>query len=118
MQFTEGYIYLSELNGYCKAPTGWGGCARVSCSHNCGIFLCNDVSAPKFGPFPAFLAITGSILTNLYEFRPTLKYLSGAETLLAIMSILSRSAAANGMIGWSVHRDKYSAMAPRLGTQF
>jgi hypothetical protein len=47
-----------------------------------------------------------------------LKYLSGAETLLAIMSILSRSAAANGMIGWSVHRDKYSAMAPRLGTQF
>ncbi|KAF3923570.1 hypothetical protein ABW20_dc0108996 [Dactylellina cionopaga] len=46
MQCAEGLKYLSELNGYCGAPKGHAGCARVSCSHSCGIFLCNDVSSP------------------------------------------------------------------------
>ncbi|KAF3936363.1 hypothetical protein ABW20_dc0100440 [Dactylellina cionopaga] len=41
-QCAEGVSYLSKLNGWCKAPRGHAGCARVSCSHNCGIFLCND----------------------------------------------------------------------------
>ncbi|KAK6353848.1 hypothetical protein TWF730_008271 [Orbilia blumenaviensis] len=41
-QCAEGIRYLKGLNGYCGAPKGWAGCSRVSCSHNCGIFLCND----------------------------------------------------------------------------
>lgn len=60
MQCTEGWIYLSELNGYCGAPRGWGGCSRVSCSHNCGIFLCNDVSRPR-------LAQPSPLCTNKME---------------------------------------------------
>ncbi|KAK4213210.1 hypothetical protein QBC37DRAFT_464315 [Rhypophila decipiens] len=42
----EGYNYLRDLNGYCGAPAGWGGCSRVSCSNNCAVRLCND------NPFP------------------------------------------------------------------
>ncbi|KAK4208206.1 hypothetical protein QBC37DRAFT_392184 [Rhypophila decipiens] len=38
----EGYVYLRDLNGYCGAPAGRGGCSRVSCSNNCGVHLCND----------------------------------------------------------------------------
>ncbi|KAJ3940776.1 hypothetical protein N0V92_013900, partial [Colletotrichum tropicale] len=44
LQCNEGLGYLGRLNGYCQAPAGRGGCARTSCSHGCGIFLCNDVS--------------------------------------------------------------------------
>ncbi|KAK4136423.1 hypothetical protein BT67DRAFT_447817 [Trichocladium antarcticum] len=43
-QCSEGLHYLERLNGYCGAPRGHAGCSRVSCSHNCGIFLCNDNS--------------------------------------------------------------------------
>lgn len=43
-QCSEGLGYLERLKGYCNAPKGWGGCARVSCSWNCGISLCNDNS--------------------------------------------------------------------------
>ena len=46
MQCAEGIDYLRALNGYCSAPAGPAGCARVSCSHGCGIHLCNDVSVP------------------------------------------------------------------------
>ncbi|KAK3378068.1 hypothetical protein B0H63DRAFT_235360 [Podospora didyma] len=47
-QCGEGIQYLQKLNGYCGAPAGLGiglgvgGCARASCSQNCGIFLCNN----------------------------------------------------------------------------
>ncbi|KAF3274581.1 hypothetical protein TWF970_007842 [Orbilia oligospora] len=45
-QCAEGVRYLRQLNGYCGAPKGYAGCSRVSCSHNCGIFLCNDNNKP------------------------------------------------------------------------
>lgn len=50
MQCAEGIDYLRALNGYCSAPAGPSGCARVSCSHNCGIHLCNDVRDPSVSP--------------------------------------------------------------------
>ncbi|KAF9879046.1 secreted protein [Colletotrichum karsti] len=46
LQCNEGLGYLGRLNGYCQAPAGRGGCARTSCSHGCGIFLCNDNPNP------------------------------------------------------------------------
>ncbi|KAF3102799.1 hypothetical protein TWF569_011757 [Orbilia oligospora] len=47
-QCGEGVRYLRNLNGYCGAPKGYAGpaCARVSCSNNCGIFLCNENNKP------------------------------------------------------------------------
>ncbi|KAH7320610.1 hypothetical protein B0I35DRAFT_407683 [Stachybotrys elegans] len=42
----EGDRYLRRLNGYCRAPAGPRACARVSCSNQCGMFLCNDNSYP------------------------------------------------------------------------
>ena len=41
MQCMEGYDYLMDLGGNCDSPKHK--CTRVSCSDNCGIFLCNKV---------------------------------------------------------------------------
>ena len=43
-QCNEGLNYLDRIAGYCGAPPGHAGCSRVSCSHNCAMVLCNDVS--------------------------------------------------------------------------
>jgi hypothetical protein len=49
----EGIGYLQDLGrrgarcGVNAAPA----CARVSCSHGCGMFLCNKVSFQLWGPF-------------------------------------------------------------------
>ncbi|KAF3163313.1 hypothetical protein TWF788_001598 [Orbilia oligospora] len=48
IQCSEGTGYLRRMNGYCGAPKGYAGpaCARVSCSHGCGIFLCHENKHP------------------------------------------------------------------------
>ncbi|CAI4220185.1 unnamed protein product [Parascedosporium putredinis] len=43
----NGISYLYGLgNGGCRAPAGWGGCSRTSCSYNAAIWLCNDRTVP------------------------------------------------------------------------
>lgn len=44
-QCVEGMTYLRNLGG-AQCGVNVGQCARVSCSHNCGIFVCNKVSFP------------------------------------------------------------------------
>jgi len=41
-QCTYELAQLKKLAGNCYAPPGWGGCNMAGCSHNCGIYLCND----------------------------------------------------------------------------
>ncbi|KAJ3529568.1 hypothetical protein NM208_g8765 [Fusarium decemcellulare] len=41
-QCIEGSFYLERL-GTARCGVNAGACARVSCSHNCGVFLCNKL---------------------------------------------------------------------------
>jgi hypothetical protein len=75
MQCSEGLSYLSKLNALCGAPRGHAGCSRVSCSHNCGIFLCNDVSLPApflFSRLDRLLTAGTTCLTELLPHRRSL----------------------------------------------
>ncbi|KAK5651594.1 hypothetical protein OQA88_11867 [Cercophora sp. LCS_1] len=46
-QCSEGWYYLNSLGGYCWA--GPWSCARVSCSHACGMFLCSRTNTGGWG---------------------------------------------------------------------
>ncbi|KAM7215382.1 hypothetical protein V8F06_009243 [Rhypophila decipiens] len=72
----EGWDYLVNLNGYCGAPRGWGGCSRVSCSNSCGQFLCND------NPFPIGVWC-GNIAGDTWEIYVSCERIWGSDGIVA-----------------------------------
>ncbi|PWY90681.1 hypothetical protein BO70DRAFT_358131 [Aspergillus heteromorphus CBS 117.55] len=48
----DGISYLKGLEGTCGVSAGPAACARISCSYDSGIYLCNDVRlSPPSSPF-------------------------------------------------------------------
>ncbi|PYI14289.1 hypothetical protein BO86DRAFT_99954 [Aspergillus japonicus CBS 114.51] len=72
---TKGIQYLLALDGVCKVGAGPGTCARISCSYDSGIYLCND-NAWEIEPKCSYLATYAEdIMTQCYDGM----YINGQE---------------------------------------
>jgi hypothetical protein len=114
MQCTEGLNYLSRLNAQCGAPRGHAGCSRVSCSHNCGIFLCNDVS---LAPFPFSRLDVAADHWHYLPHRTPSPSVFTARTLPVTPMASLRIASKNTATGSSRSRARSSGTWRRAGTR-
>ncbi|PYH40792.1 uncharacterized protein BP01DRAFT_192925 [Aspergillus saccharolyticus JOP 1030-1] len=72
---TQGIQYLLALDGVCKVGAGPSTCARISCSYDSGIYLCND-NAWEIEPKCSYLATYAEdIMTQCYDGM----YINGQE---------------------------------------
>ena len=92
----DGIGYLNSLNGGCWVNPR--SCARISCSYNSAIFLCNDVSQFTLPDGRTCTCVVfGSLLTTGHEFSSgTMSSLQAVDTWQATRRIFSVTAHAPG----------------------